>query len=156
MPSSTETRAPHRRALLDRLHEDDGSAVVEFLGLALVLLVPVIYLLLFVSQAQAAAYGAVAAADQGAKAAVAQEQETAAASVHAVARRTLKDYGVLADRYEVTVECSPGDCRSREPGMVAQVRVRVAVPLPVVEQVFGLQATPVSVTSEARQRVPRF
>lgn len=158
MPSGTDRRTRPRTAVAvaRRLREDDGSAVVEFLGLALILLVPVIYLLLFVAQAQAAAFGAVAAADQAAKAAVSQEKETAAASVHAVTRRTLHDYGVLADRYEVFVECHPGDCRAREPGMVAQVRVRVEVPLPVVEQVLGVQAAPLTVSAESRQRVPRF
>lgn len=124
--------------------------------LALVLLVPVIYLLLFVSQVQAAAYGAVAAADQAARTAVSQEQETATAEVHGVVRRTLMDYGVLEDMYEMDLECHPGSCLEREPGMVAQVQVRVQVPLPVLEQVFGVQAAPVSITSDARHRVPRF
>lgn len=158
MPSSTEPPEGARRGrpLVVRLREEEGSAVVEFLGLAFVLLIPLFYLLLFVSQVQAAAYGAVAAADQAAKAAVSQEQETAGASVHAVTMRTLKDYGVLADMYEVTVDCHPGSCLDREPGMVAQVQVQVEVPLPVLHEVFGVQATPVTVTSDARQRVPRF
>lgn len=158
MPSSTDR--PHRssrhRLLAERLRDEEGSAVVEFLSLAFILLIPLFYLLLFVSEVQAAAYGAVAAADQSAKAAVAQEQASAPASVHAVARRTLKDYGVLADQYDVTVDCSPGDCLERQPGMVAQVRVRVEVPLPVVSGLFGVDVAPVAVTSDARQRVPRF
>lgn len=158
MPSSTEPPEDARRGrpLVARLRDEEGSAVVEFLGLAFVLLIPLFYLLLFVSQVQAAAYGAVAAADQGAKAAVSQEQETAGASVHAVTMRTLKDYGVLADMYEVTVDCHPGSCLEREPGMVAQVQVTVQVPLPVLHEAFGVQATPVTVSSDARQRVPRF
>lgn len=162
MPIGTEAlprrRGPVRpgRRLRGRLRDEQGSAVVEFLGLAFVLLVPLVYLLLFVSQVQAAAYGAVAAADQAARAAVAQERETAGASIHAVTRRTLADYGVLADQYEVSVQCSPVDCTAREPGMVSQVRVRVQVPLPVLDEVFGMQATPVAVSSEARHRVPRF
>ena len=58
MPSGTDRRTRPRTAVAvaRRLREDDGSAVVEFLGLALILLVPVIYLLLFVAQAQAAAF----------------------------------------------------------------------------------------------------
>lgn len=162
MPTGTDEQArpvppgPNRGVTANRLREDRGSAVVEFLGLTFVLLVPLFYVLLFVSQAQAAAYGAVAAADQAARAAVSQEQGTAGASVHAVAQRTLKDYGVLADMYDVTVQCDPGSCLERQPGMVAQVQVRVEVPLPVLDQLFGIAAAPVTVTSDARHRVPRF
>lgn len=156
MPTATDTRRHRRHGTRSRARDEQGSASVEFLALAFILLVPVIYLLLFVSQLQAAAYGAVAAADQAARTAVSQEQETATASVHGVVRRTLMDYGVLEDMYEMDLECHPGSCLDREPGMVAQVHVRVQVPLPVLEQVFGVQATPVSITSDARHRVPRF
>ena len=59
MPTGSDAR--QRRG---RLAAEDGSASVEFLGLSVILLVPLVYLMVFASQIQAAAFGAVAAADQ--------------------------------------------------------------------------------------------
>ena len=47
---------------------DHGSATVEFIALSVLLLIPAIYLLITISQLQAAGYAAVAASDQAAKA----------------------------------------------------------------------------------------
>ena len=54
------------------VRDERGAATVEFLGLTLVLLIPVVYLMIYVSQVQAAAFASVAAADQAVKAVVAE------------------------------------------------------------------------------------
>ena len=52
------------------VRDERGAATVEFLGFTLVLLIPVVYLMIYVSQVQAAAFASVAAADQAVKAVV--------------------------------------------------------------------------------------
>jgi len=50
-----------------RWSDEDGSAIVEFLGMSLLLLVPLIYLVLAMSRVQAGAYGAEFAAREAAR-----------------------------------------------------------------------------------------
>lgn len=51
-----------------RLAEDRGSAMVEFLGAALILLVPLLYLVLVLAQVQSAAFAAEGAARESMRA----------------------------------------------------------------------------------------
>ncbi|MDY6055084.1 hypothetical protein [Micrococcus sp.] len=128
---------------------------MEFLGLALVLLIPLIYLMVFASQVQAAAFAAVAAADQAAKVVVGGTDGSAGAQAHNTVRLTLEDYGITADRYEVSLVCSAQDCTQMQPGEVVEARVDVRVPLPLTPHAWA-DSAPVTVGSEARARVPRF
>lgn len=110
--------------------DDDGSAVVEFLGVALLLLVPVVYLVLVLGQLQAAAFATEGAARQAARAMVTADDEAsgmerAAASV----RIALEDQGFEAPGQAMTVSCSDG-CLA--PGSSATVTVAIDVVLPGV------------------------
>lgn len=134
--------------------DDSGSATVEFLGLTLVLLIPVVYLMIYVSQVQAAAFASVAAADQAARVVVSGAEGESAAQAHAAVRLTLADYGIGPGQYGLDLRCGAGDCTTLEPGEVVQVRVDVDVPVPLSPAAWSL--APVSVGSDARQAVPRF
>ena len=144
MPTATDLRG------------ERGSATVEFLTLSLVLLVPVVYLLVYASQVQAAAFAAVAAADQAAKVVVSGTEGVSAAQAHSTVLLTLKDYGITADLFTADVGCSVGDCMTLDPGEVVEARVDVDVPLPLVPGLGGEALSPVQVGSSARQMVPRF
>ena len=135
------------------VRDERGAATVEFLGLTLVLLIPVVYLMIYVSQVQAAAFASVAAADQAVKAVVAEADHPSAGAAHATVELTLADYGVGAGQYNLTVGCDQG-CGTLEPGEVVAVRVDVGVPVPLTPAAWSL--TPVTVGSDARQTVPRF
>ena len=55
---------------------DRGSAVIEFIGLGLLLLIPIIYLVITVSRVQAGSFAVVAAAEQAGQAiSVAQAED---------------------------------------------------------------------------------
>ncbi|MFL0420767.1 hypothetical protein [Micrococcus luteus] len=136
------------------VRDERGAATVEFLGLTLVLLLPVVYLMIYVSQVQAAAFASVAAADQAVKALVAEADHPSAGAAHATVELTLADYGVGAGQYDLTIGCDQGGCGTLEPGEVVAVRVDVAVPVPLTPAAWSL--TPVTVGSDARQTVPRF
>ena len=134
---------------------DEGSATVEFILLAVLLLIPVIYFLVLTSQIQAAAYASVAAADQAAKSAVAVHDPTESAGrIQQVVDLTLADYGHGGGTHEVQVACSSSPCL--EPGSSVTVSVDVRVPLPFIPSFLGWDTSAATVTSSSWHVVPRF
>ena len=110
---------------------DEGSAVVEFVALGTLLLVPVVYFVLAVAQVQAGAFGVVAAAQQASQ--VLARAEPGALSdtgLSAAAQLAAADQGFAPDRLALRLECSDGACA--EPGAVATVHATLEVPLPLV------------------------
>lgn len=134
---------------------EEGSATVEFVLLAVLLLIPVIYFLILTSQIQAASYASVAAADQAAKSAVAAPDPTESAGrVQHVVDLTMADYGYPGGGHEVQVSCSANPCL--EPGSTLSVRVDVRVPVPLIPEFLGWKATAATVSSSSLHVVPRF
>lgn len=132
-----------------------GSATVEFVLLAALLLIPVIYFLILTSQIQSASYASVAAADQAAKAMVAAPDEADAAQrAHAVVGLTLADYGLDPGTHQADISCTSTPCL--EPGSSVEVQVAIRVPVPLLPQGLGWDAAVATVTSSAQQPVPRF
>lgn len=129
------------------LAPDAGSAIVEFLGISLVLLVPLVYLALVLGEFQAAAFAVDGAAREAVRAVItADDADDAAARASAAVEIALADQGVDADAADVlTVRC-PGDCP--EPGSTVDVLVRVDVDLPGVPS-FVSDAVPLSVPVSA-------
>lgn len=106
-----------------------GSALVEFLGGAVVLLVPLVYLVLTLAQLQSATFAATAAArDAGRLVATADAGDAVTLASHAV-ELAFADQGIQVDgatalEIRCGLRCQPGDR--------ALVRVRADVPLPLV------------------------
>lgn len=137
------------------LHDhDDGSAVLEFTFLGLLLLVPVVYLVLTVGAIQGASFAVVGAADQAAK--VFAQSETCEEG-HARAQQAvdfaISDFGFPPERAEVTIT-SGGVCL--EPGSSVTVAVDLRVPLPLIPTMPGLNTSAATVDSSATQLVERF
>lgn len=108
--------------------DDTGSAVVEFLGAALLLLVPLVYLVLVLGSVQAAAFAADGAAREAVRALVTgpvEEREARAVTAVGVA---LADQGVDAGSAPdaLRVRCTPS---CDEPGATVTAEVELAVPL---------------------------
>ena len=125
--------------------DEAGSAIVEFLGVTLVLLVPTVYLVLVLGRLQAAAFAAESGAAQAARAFViaddvAAGERAAVATVHLA----LEDQGFSGTdaASALTLECSTTPCR--EPGSTVTTRVQVDVPLPFVPDLVR-DAVPLSV-----------
>ncbi len=130
---------------------DEGNAIVEFLGTALLLLVPVVYLVLVLGRLQAATFAVDGAAREAARTIVsAQDEAEADRRALATVGLALADQGVDADPADVTVvTCDPA---CLEPGATVTVRVAVVVPLPGVPgwlQGAVPLSVPVSATSTA-------
>lgn len=110
---------------------DEGSAVVEFVALGTLLLVPVVYFVLAVAQVQAGAFGVVAAAQQASQVlARAEPGALSDSGLTAAAQLAAADQGFAPDRLALRVECSDGACAA--PGAVATVHATLEVPLPLV------------------------
>jgi len=118
--------------------DDDGAAMIEFVILAVVLAVPLAYLLLAVFDVQRAAYGASSATREAARVfvrapsgAIAQDQARAAAAV------ALADHGVSLTDGELLISCSASPCLT--PGATISFSYQTRVNLPIIP-VFGEQS----------------
>jgi len=128
---------------------DDGSAIVEFLGITLILLVPTVYLVLVLGRLQAGMFAAESAAAQSARAFVtAGDVEAGRAAALVSVRIALEDQGFhgVAAEDALALECSTTPCR--EPGSTVATRVQVDVPLPLVPS-FVRDVVPLSVRVSA-------
>lgn len=125
-----------------------GSAVVEFTFLALLLMVPVVYFIITVSQIQGGSFAVVGAADQAAKVYTAQPDEASAlAAAEQAVAIALRDFGHGAEAASVAVACAPSDCQTA--GSTVSVTVRLDIPLPFLpfSERFRLGATEVEASS---------
>ncbi|PJJ71404.1 hypothetical protein CLV46_0950 [Diaminobutyricimonas aerilata] len=144
---------------LARLWTDErGSASLEFVSAAMILLVPLVYLVLTMSALQGGSLAVEGAARHAARVFVEAdtpgEAEDAATAAVAVA---LADHGIDADRAEVSIRCSPDPARCLDRRATVTVEVVVHVPLPLVPPALGVEAPfDVPVASSATQRVSRF
>ncbi len=134
---------------------EQGSAVVEFVFLSALLMVPLVYFIITVGQIQGGSFAVVGAADQAAKVYVAQPD---AASGRAAAEQAvllaLADYGQPAENATVDTRCEPADCLA--PGSAVTVTVRLTVPLPFVPFSDALHLNASQLSASATQLVGRF
>lgn len=127
-----------------------GSVVIEVVWLAVLLLVPLVYVVLAVFEVQRGAFAATAAARAAGRAYVlAPTPAEGELRARAAGRIAFADQGVDAGRSAMTLECRPG-CLT--PGSVVHVRVRHQVALPLIPRALGGQGP--SIRVEAEHTVP--
>jgi Flp pilus assembly protein TadG len=144
---SPDTRGPGAR--------EQGSAVVEFTFLALLLMVPLVYFIITMGQIQGGSFAVVGAADQAAKVYVSQpDAQSSHRAAEEAAMIALADYGHAAGNAHVSTSCDPADCHAS--GTAVTVTVILSVPLPFVpfSDDFRLNASEVKASST--QLVGRF
>jgi Tfp pilus assembly protein PilV len=112
-------------------HDDEaGAAMIEFLGAAVILLIPLVYLVLTVAQVQAGTFAVEGAAREAARAVVTAESSAeGAARADAAVRIALADQGFDGGG-SFALECSHDPCLT--PGGTVGARVGLEVPLPFV------------------------
>lgn len=134
---------------------EEGSAVVEFTFLGLVLMVPVVYFIVTIGQIQGGSFAVVGAADQAAKVYVLQKDaHAAAAAAEQAAMIALADHGHDSDQATVTIACDREDCLSAGTAVTATVRLKV--PLPLVPFADSLRLDAADLSATATQIVGRF
>lgn len=145
--SSTEPAPLGQRPTIS---DEEGSAVIEFLALGLLLLLPAVWFLLAVAEVQASSYAAVGAADQAAKMHTTGDADPGerAARSEAAVTAALADFGIGADRAQISRQCSPG-CAAE--GALVGYTVEIRVPVPLIPEVAGLQHRLVTVSASSTQ-----
>lgn len=138
----------------DFLAGEEGSAIVEFIFLSVLLMIPVVYLVLTLGQLQGGAYAVVGAADQAAKVYVGNGDESGSqqAAEQAVIL-AVEDMGFAAADAQLQITCA-GDCSA--PGSVIHATVRLRVPLPIVSALPGVRLDAAIVEASATQKVGRY
>lgn len=137
------------RELRHRLADDSGNAVVEFVGLSVVVLIPLVYLVLTLSVMQAASFAADTVARQAVRIAATETDESARqARLAALAEAVGRDYGVDLTPQAITLECDRERCT--DPGALVRVNVSVSVSLPGLGA-FGLDGGIVTIDASHAQ-----
>ncbi len=130
---------------------EQGSAIVEFVWLGMLLLVPLLYIVLAAFEVQRTAFASSAAARSATRAFVTSpDQATGHARAAAAARLAFRDQGL--DGGSVRITCRPDPVACLSPGSVVVATVDSRVSLPLVPSVFGSQ-TP-SIEVDARHESP--
>jgi Flp pilus assembly protein TadG len=131
-----------------RLVADDGNAIVEFVYLAILLLVPLTYLLLTVFRVQAASYAVSGATREAGRVFVTTTSaDDADARAATGASIVLADSGLELDETELRISCSAHPCLT--PGGTVEVSIGYDVGLPFLPR-FLDGALPASVHVQGR------
>lgn len=127
---------------------EGGSAVVEFVFLGVLLMVPLIYLVMTLSRIQAGAYAASTAAREAGRGYVtAASQADASARAEAAARIAFEDQGFGPENARLTMRCDGSPCL-RPDGRI-EMATTVTVPLPLVPS-FARDVVPLQIPISAR------
>jgi hypothetical protein len=113
-----------------RRYDDDGTAIVEFVFLSVLLMIPLVYVVLSALSVQRAAFAATSAVRDAARAyaTAGSDAEGELRAEQAVAL-AMQDQGVVWTPVGRVVSC--GDC-AFEPGSTFTVDIRTTVKLPFV------------------------
>lgn len=141
------------RRLRRGIRQEEGNALVEFVVLAVVLLVPTLYLVLTLGGVQAAVFAAdVIARDAARIHATESDPALASARSSAHAALVLEDFGLEAEDV-LTISCTEDPCAT--PGGTVTASVRIPVPVPGLGPVLG-GSGPVAVTGVHSSPVDRY
>ncbi|MDX6253237.1 MAG: hypothetical protein QOF10_6597 [Kribbellaceae bacterium] len=131
-----------------RRRDQRGSAVVEFSWLALLLMVPLIYVMLGVFDVQRASYGATAAARAAGRAFIivpaGLSEDDARARAFEAARLAMKDQGVELSQDQLRITCNP---TCLEPGSTVTVELNTEMPLPLIPDALGGERPAIHISS---------
>nr|WP_042505437.1 hypothetical protein [Tropheryma whipplei] len=111
------------------LSNQAGSAAIEFLTLAVVFMVPLVYLIITVMNIQLASYSAENLGRNIARAYTLNQSS----NMDVILNRLLADYGYTSDQASFSVECVP----SCSPGNDYVVHVTLHLGLPLIPDAFN-------------------
>jgi Flp pilus assembly protein TadG len=133
---------------------DDGNAMIEFVYLSLLLMIPLFYALLAVFQIQSAAFAVTEASRQAGRAyARADSPDEGVVRATKAVQLALGDQGIKASVVP-TFSCDPSPC-DLSAGQRVEARVSYTVSLPFLGTLLGKQAG-VPVSGKHVEYVDRF
>lgn len=126
---------------------DEGSALIEFVFLAVLMLVPIVYLIVALGRIQAGALAVEQASREAGRAFVTAPVAQSSSRALAAATLAYRDQGFTAPGgRDLSIECAADPCRT--PNARVVVRARLTVTLPGVPG-FLSHVIPVQVTVAA-------
>ncbi|MEU4195061.1 hypothetical protein AB0E69_24385 [Kribbella sp. NPDC026611] len=118
--------------------DERGSAVVEFSWLAILLMVPLVYVMLAVFDVQRASYGATAATRAAGRAFIivpdGVSEDEARARAFAAAQLAMQDQGLPLSPGQLSITCNPA---CLQPGSTVTVTLDTEVRLPLIPDALG-------------------
>jgi len=131
-----------------RERDESGTALVEFVWLAILLIVPLLYIVLAAFETQRAAYAASSAARSAGRAFVtAPDQASGYARAEAAVRLAYRDQGIESQP-DVRISCRPDPRNCLSPGSVVRAEIGSSVDLPLMPAALGSNTPRISVDSE--------
>ena len=131
-----------------RARGESGTALVEFVWLAILLIVPLLYIVLAAFDTQRAAYAASSAARSAGRAFVtAPDQASGYARAKAAVRLAYRDQGIDSQP-DVRISCRPDPRSCLSPGSVVRAEIGSSVDLPLMPAALGSNTPRISVDSE--------
>jgi hypothetical protein len=135
--------------------DDEGNAIVEFVYLAILLMVPLVYVLLTVFRVQGAAYAVSSAAREAGRVyATSEVVDEAGPRALTAARIVMRDSDLSLPADNLRITCSSDPCLA--PGSRVNVVITYDATLPLLPSVFGHSPASVRVTSRHLEVVDRF
>lgn len=121
---------------MSRSRGDDGTALVEFVWLGIILLVPLVWIVLSVFEVQRGAFAVSSSARSAARAfALADTDAAGEANARAAIRQALDDQGGDDRAFRFDIRCGSADCHRT--GAVITVQVWTRVDLPLLPGILG-------------------
>lgn len=144
------------RWCLARMRHDEGNAIVEFVYLAVLLMVPLVYVLLAVFKVQAATYAVSSATREAGRVFVsAPSGDLAARRAFLAASIVMDDSGLTLHQRDLQLRCSARRCLT--PGARVDVSIGYDVALPFVPSFLtGSGHAVVHVSGQHLEVVDRF
>jgi len=135
---------------------DDGNAIVEFVYLAVLLMVPLVYVLLTVFKVQGAAYAVSSAAREAGRVyATSDVIDEGGPRALVAARLVMRDSNLTLPGRDLRISCSSDPCLA--PGSRVNVVIEYDVSLPFLPRLFaGRTLAAVQVTSRHLEVVDRY
>ena len=130
-----------------RARDESGAAMVEFVSLVVIMVIPLAYLLLTVFEVQRASFAASSAVREAARLFVtAPSSGDGEVRARQALALTLADHGMAAEPDSLTISCAADPCLT--PAASVRVEFRTRVMLPLVPG-FVADLVPVSVNVQA-------
>jgi hypothetical protein len=138
-----------------RGESDDGNAIVEFVYLAVLLMVPLVYVLLTVFRVQGAAYAVSSAArEAGWVYTTSDSLDDAGDRAFAAASIVMRDSNLPLSARDLRISCSSDPCLA--PGSRVDVVIDYELSLPLLPRIFDRAPATVRVSSRHLEVVDRF
>jgi hypothetical protein len=140
---------------VSRSRTEDGTALVEFVWLGIILLVPLVWIVLSVFEVQRGAFAVSSAARSAARAfSLADTDVVGEARARAAIRQALDDQGGDDRAFRFRISCGSVDCHVA--GEVITVRVWTRVDLPLLPGILGGDAPSFALDSTHTVPVGQF